>query len=149
MLSTLHNDANPLHDVIKARAKTHGLTTPSDDLRVTVTWNTNHTDIDLWVVSPKGEVCKYDHQELSTGGRLLDDLTAGFGPERFAASKAMAGKWQVKLHYYANNGNQLIAETYAQVAVVQHAGTKNQKTSYYNVVLPRVEDVVTVATIEF
>ena len=138
-----------LSKLLTERGKTLGLKAPTDDLRITVTWNTNNTDIDLWVTSPLGEKCFYSHKKLSTGGGLLDDLTDGFGPERIAVPKAMAGGWKVQLHYYGNNGNKLIAETYAQIAIVQHAGKPNQSVSYHNVMLPKVNAVADVATVVF
>ncbi len=151
MLASLPKDPKnaALDGLIKARQKHHNLIAPTDGMRVTVTWNTNNTDIDLWVINPQGEKCYYQHKKLSTGGALLDDLTSGFGPERFAVAKPMAGKWKILLHYYANNGNKLIAETYAQVTIVTHAGKPNQAVMHHNVVLNKVQDVVNVATVAF
>jgi len=140
---------NPkLTPLLNARTAVWKLHTPKDALRVTVTWNTNNTDIDLWVTDPTGEKCFYNHKKLATGGKLLDDLTEGFGPERFSAQTKVPGKWRVQLHYYANNGNKLIAETYAQVTIATMAGTAQQSVSHYNVVLDKVGDVVEVATLQ-
>ena len=32
---------------------------PQGDLRVTISWNTDGTDIDLWVIEPDGVKCYY------------------------------------------------------------------------------------------
>jgi len=149
LLAALPKMANPkLAPLMTERIKTWGLTAPNDALRVTVTWNTNNTDIDLWVTDPYGEKCFYNHKKLSSGGKLLDDLTDGFGPERFSATSKVPGKWKVQLHYYANNGNKLLAETYAQISIVTNAGKPSQSVSYHNVVLNKVGDVIDVATLD-
>lgn len=149
LLSALPTMSNPkLAPLLKARIEQWKLTVPTDKLRVTATWNTNNTDIDLWVTDPFGEKCFYSNKTLKSGGVLLDDLTQGFGPERFSAATSVPGKWTVQLHYYANNGNQLVSETYAQISIVVNAGTPGQSISHHNVVLPKVGDVVDVATVE-
>src|SRR5262249_9889987 len=53
---------------------------PSGDLRVTLTWNTDAVDIDLWVTDPNNEKCYYLNRNIASGGELLADLTQGYGP---------------------------------------------------------------------
>lgn len=114
-----------------------------------MTWNTNGTDIDLWVTAPSGEKCYYQHKQLKTGGILLDDLTEGYGPERFHVKKAMPGDWKIEVHFYANNGSQLIAETWVDVAIARDMGKPSATTDHYSVVLHKKDDVALVDTITF
>ncbi len=125
------------------------LVAPTADLRVTITWNTDNTDIDLWVTDPQGERCYYANPEVSTGGQLLDDLTQGFGPERFEDQTYDPGEYVVQVHYYGNNGNLLSAATHVNVIIMVHAGTDREQVQYHNVVLEEVDEVVTVATVTF
>jgi hypothetical protein len=56
---------------------------PSKDLRVTLTWDTGGTDVDLWVTGPDGEKIMYNHRQGAAGGTLDTDVTTGFGPETY------------------------------------------------------------------
>ncbi|MCO4761660.1 MAG: VWA domain-containing protein [Myxococcales bacterium] len=138
-----------LAKLVSKRIKTHKLSSAQGDLWVTVTWNTNETDIDLWVTTPSGEKCYYKHKKLSTGGELLDDLTQGYGPERFAVKTAMPGNWKIHVHYYKNNGKKLIAHTWVNVTIVQDMGKASQTVSHHTVLLKKKDDVALVETINF
>ena len=116
---------------------------------MTLTWNTDQTDIDLWVTDPDGEKCFYSNPKIGSGGELLADLTQGYGPERFQAIHAIPGKYTVQVHYYGNNSNQLVAETYIIVTVTTHVGTPQESIKRFNVMLPRVNDVTTITTVTF
>ena len=39
-----------------------------NDLRVTISWNTDATDVDLWVIEPDGTKCFYGHNRTASGG---------------------------------------------------------------------------------
>jgi hypothetical protein len=119
------------------------------DLRVTISWNTDNTDIDLWVIEPDGEKCYYENDETKSGGRLLDDLTEGYGPERYQTVKAGKGSYTVKVHYYDTNPNLLGGETYVTVTVAKYAGSDRQEVNCYNVVLKKQDEVADVCHIEF
>jgi hypothetical protein len=139
----------PLTTYVAGRAQALSLPTPTGDLRVTLTWNTDNTDIDLWVIDPTGEKCFYANKQLASGGSLLDDITQGYGPERFAAQKAIPGKYQVFVDYYGNNGITLTPETFVNVVVMTHLGTPDEQILRSNVTLSQVKDNLKVAEIEF
>ncbi|MCO4763986.1 MAG: hypothetical protein KC502_20900, partial [Myxococcales bacterium] len=144
--------SQPKHDitpVLQTRIKTLNLKKLTGDLRVTATWNTNATDIDLWVTSPNGEKCFFSHKKLSTGGGLLDDLTQGYGPERFQVQKAMPGDWKIEVQYFANHGNKLVAETWVNVTIVQDMGSGMPAVSHHTVVLSKSKEVKLVDTVTF
>jgi len=75
------------------------------DLRVTISWNTDNTDVDLWVIEPDGEKCFYGHRQTKNGGELTQDVTQGYGPERYQMIKAKAGEYSIKVHYYSGPRN--------------------------------------------
>jgi len=138
-----------LHAFLAGRMQTLELQVPEADLWVTITWNTDNTDIDLWVTDPAGEKCYYANRTTGTGGRLLDDLTRGYGPERFTAEEAVPGEYVVQAHYYGNNGNRLLAETHVRGVVLVHAGRQDEEVRHANVVLRDVNDVETLAEVTF
>src|SRR5208337_2655380 len=96
------------------------------DLRVSMSWNTDATDVDLWVIEPDGTKCFYQHRQTKNGGELTEDVTQGFGPERFQAKKAMKGEYTVIVHYFAANPNLLGGETHVNVTVTRNSGTPQE-----------------------
>jgi hypothetical protein len=117
------------------------------DLRVTISWNTDSTDVDLWVIEPGGEKCYYEHKETANGGVLLEDLTGGYGPERYEIARAPAGRYEVAAHYYRANPNALGGKTFVHAVVTVHAGRENERTSEHVVVLSEQGVAVPVVTL--
>lgn len=142
------NPNHPLAPVLKERLAEHKLTEPPGEMRVTVTWNTNQTDIDLHVTAPSGEVCMYSHKKLSDGsGELYADLTGGYGPERFVAYKLLKGTYKVEVKFFAAPSQKLAPETWVQVRIWRKNG-KVPLVTQSQVVLKNKGDKVLVATIE-
>lgn len=71
------------------------------DLRIVIEWNSEATDIDLWVDEPNGERAIYSHPRTLIGGRLSNDMTSGFGPEEYLLRRAPAGTFTIRAHVYA------------------------------------------------
>ncbi len=131
------------------RHKQLKLVLPTGKLRVTLTWNTDNTDIDLWVTDPMGQKCFYSNKKLASGGQLLDDLTQGYGPERFEAPKVIAGTYTIQAHYYANNGQSNSQETYVSAVIITDVGQPNQFVQQATKVLAAKGTVVTLGTATF
>ncbi|MFY0576502.1 VIT domain-containing protein [Cystobacter fuscus] len=64
------------------------------DYQLTLHWNSDGTDIDLWVVEPDGERCSYRRMKTRLGGELFWDTTDGLGPELYQARKAARGTYR-------------------------------------------------------
>jgi len=73
------------------------------DLRIILEWNTDHTDMDLWVDEPSGERAIYSHPKTVIGGRLSNDMTQGYGPEEYLLRRAMDGEYTVSANVFAND----------------------------------------------
>jgi tetratricopeptide (TPR) repeat protein len=71
------------------------------DLRVVIEWNTEETDLDLWVDEPNGERAMYSNQETLIGGRMSEDMTEGYGPEEYLLRRAPAGTFTIRANVYA------------------------------------------------
>jgi len=96
-LRAMGADKAEIEDILPAR-----LTTLLDvDVRVTLEWNTDHTDMDLWVDEPSGERAIYSHPKTLLGGRLSNDMTQGYGPEEYLLRFAPAGDYKVLANIYA------------------------------------------------
>ncbi len=134
--------------LLQQRNQLLGLIVPQAKLRVTLTWNTDNTDVDLWLHEPNGESCSYRKRKTSNGGTLLQDITRGYGPERYEIRKAPQGSYKVQLHFFGHNSNVLGNETHASVLIVLNAGTPQQEMFEKNVVLKGSNTRIDVTTLK-
>jgi tetratricopeptide (TPR) repeat protein len=119
------------------------------DLRVTISWNSDATDIDLWVIEPDGTKCYYQHNRTKNGGELSQDQTQGYGPERYRVTQARPGVYTILVHYYAVNPNLLGGETHVNVTVTNFAGSPQETTQRHTVILKRHNEQVEVCKVQF
>jgi tetratricopeptide (TPR) repeat protein len=71
------------------------------DLRIVIEWNSEATDLDLWVDEPNGERAIYNNPRTVIGGRLSNDMTSGFGPEEYLLRRAPNGTFTVRANVFA------------------------------------------------
>jgi hypothetical protein len=71
------------------------------DIRITLEWNTDDTDMDLWMDEPSGERVIYNNPKSQLGGRLSNDMTSGYGPEEYLLHNAPKGTYNVLANVYA------------------------------------------------
>lgn len=85
--------------------------TGTGDLTITLTWNTDNTDLDLWLSEPGGDRIYYADRTLTDGDGntviTLDyDDTDGYGPENIYATgegQLPSGTYGVRVHYYSGS----------------------------------------------
>jgi tetratricopeptide (TPR) repeat protein len=117
-----------------------------NDIKVYLTWDTDRSDVDLWVTNPAGERVFYSHRQGQFGEALFDDVTTGYGPESFTAPRARAGDYVVQVNYFgAGRGN--FAEARGEVVVVLDEGKPTEKRHVLPYRLYEEKQVVTVARI--
>jgi hypothetical protein len=119
------------------------------DLRVTISWNTDATDVDLWVIEPDNTKCFYSNPKTPSGGELSQDQTQGYGPERYQAAQARKGIYRVLVHYYRANQNLLAGETHVNVVVTRHAGTPQEVVQRHTVILKKNDEAVEVCQVAY
>ncbi len=112
---------------------------PAKDLRVTLTWDTPGTDVDLWLTGPDGEKILYSHREGKAGGTLDTDVTTGFGPETYTQARLEKGTYRVQAHAY-----RIERPTRVELTVVRFEGTPEEQRSVVRGVLLQTNDVVEV-----
>lgn len=117
------------------------------DLLITITWNTDDTDVDLHVTEPSGEECYYGHRTTRSGGLLTADVTEGYGPEMYVLSKAPAGKYQVRAKYFASNENRASARTKVYATITKGWGRADEEVETVVVTLETGKDVHDLATV--
>ena len=119
------------------------------DLRVTITWNTDATDVDLWVIEPDGTKCFYSNNRTQNGGELTQDQTQGYGPERYRIKDAPRGEFRVLVHYYRPNANLISGETHVNVVITRFAGSPQEVTERRTVILKKHDEAVEVIRVKF
>ncbi len=110
------------------------------DLRVTIAWNTDATDVGLWVFEPDGTKVFYQARRSKSAGELSQDMTQGYRPERYQIAKAPKGEHRVVVLYYSPNPNLLGCETHVEVVVQRKAGSPDERVERHTVILRKVND---------
>jgi len=115
------------------------------DFRTTLFWNTNGTDVDLWITDPDGEKCYYANQLTASGLELdVDDVT-GYGPENITGESSLPpGDYLVQIHYFSDHGTNLAS--HCTVLITLHEGTDEASIVSYEQTISD-GDVWTVATV--
>ncbi len=118
-----------------------------NDIKVYLTWDTDKSDIDLWVTNPAGKKIWFQQKQGATGEALYDDVTTGYGPESFTAEHAARGTYVVQVDYYGTNRASFI-EARGEVVVILNEGTAREEKHVLPYRLFQPKQVVTVAKIE-
>ena len=119
------------------------------DMRITMTWDADNTDVDLHVVEPSGEEAYYSHNRTTIGGRVSRDFTQGYGPEEYTLRKAMGDTYKVRAKYYGSRSVKLLGGVTVQVNIYTHFGRPEQKCKSITVRLVEKEDMITIGELEF
>ncbi len=96
------------------------------DVRIVLNWDTDNSDMDLWVTDPIEEKCFYSHKDTRMGGWFPHDHTGGYGPEEFMLKKAANGKYKIQVNYYGTREQGLIGPTTIQLELITNFGTPKQ-----------------------
>ncbi|MEZ4388963.1 MAG: hypothetical protein R3D98_15565 [Candidatus Krumholzibacteriia bacterium] len=107
--------------------------TPAD-FRATLFWDTNGTDVDLWVTDPDGEKCYFAHKTTASGLELdVDDVT-GYGPENITGEADLPpGDYLVQVHYYSDHGTGLASDCTVLITLLE--GTEAESVVPYEQVI--------------
>jgi tetratricopeptide (TPR) repeat protein len=117
-----------------------------NDIKVYLTWDTDKSDVDLWVTNPAGERVFYSHKKGQFGEALYDDVTTGYGPESFTAPHAHAGDYLVQVNYFGA-GRSNFSEARGEVVVILDEGKPTETRHVLPYRLFEVKQTVSVARI--
>lgn len=118
------------------------------DLRITLAWDADNTDIDLWVTDPNGEKAYYGHRLSYQGGRVSRDVTGGYGPEEFALKQALPGKYTVQAQFYGHRQQVVAPATTLMMRLTTGFGRADQKDELVTLRLAGQSEMVTVGSFE-
>lgn len=111
------------------------------DMIVTITWNTDNTDVDLHVREPTGETCSFKNTRTRIGGIITRDVTSGFGPEMYVLKNAVKGTYTIKVKYYSIETNRLSTRTKVSATITQGWGTDHEHITEKTVALMTETDM--------
>lgn len=118
-----------------------------NDIKIYLTWDTNRTDVDLWVTTPSREKIFYSHKQGKHGGALFDDVTDGYGPESFTVKRAQPGTYEVQVNFYGTSRD-TFREARGEVTIVIDEGSVAEKRHVVPYRLLEPKQTVTVAKVE-
>jgi tetratricopeptide (TPR) repeat protein len=102
-------------------------TTLDLDLRISLSWDADLTDVDLHVLEPTGEHAYYGYRNTRQGAMVSRDVRDGYGPEEYLLKKAVKGVYTIKAHYYASDQQSLCGPCTVMVSLFTDYARDNEQ----------------------
>ena len=119
------------------------------DIRIVLNWDTDDTDVDLWITEPDGEKCMYSYPLTRNGGRISNDFTQGYGPEEYMIRVAQHGTYHIEAHYYSDHRPTVNGKATLSIQLFKQYGTSLQYKREITRRLNVTDDVVDLGEFEF
>jgi tetratricopeptide (TPR) repeat protein len=119
------------------------------DIRIVLNWDTDDTDVDLWITEPDGEKCMYSYKLTQNGGRISNDFTQGYGPEEYMIHAAKHGTYHIQAHYYSDHRPTVNGKATLSIQLFKQYGTSLQYKREITRRLNVTDDVVDLGEFEF
>lgn len=119
------------------------------DIRIVLTWDTDLSDMDLWIIEPSGEKTFYGHQLSTIGGHLSDDFTGGLGPEEYLLKRSVPGVFKIKANYYGERSVDILAPVTLHVDIFTDYGRKTEKRKALTLQLATKKEVCEIGEVTF
>jgi len=117
-------------------------------LRTVLSWDSDNSDMDLWVTDPDGEKAYYGNRLTYQGGRMSNDFTGGYGPEEFALRMARPGTYTVEANFFGDRQQIVTGATTLQLWLSTNFGQANQHDRTVTLRLADVRETVLVGEFE-
>ncbi|TDB27042.1 DUF2135 domain-containing protein [Stenotrophomonas sp. ATCM1_4] len=118
------------------------------DLRVVLAWDSDNSDMDLWVTDPNGERAYYGNRLTRQGGQMSQDFTGGYGPEQFSLRDAKPGIYKVEANYFGSREQLVTGWATLMLRLSTHWGTPGQQDKAVTMRLSETESTVLVGEFE-
>ena len=119
------------------------------DVRISMSWDADATDIDLHVIEPGGEEAFYGHNRTTRGGLVSRDVTDGYGPEEYLIRAAPRGPYAIKAKYYGSRQQTLVGAATVTATVFTDWGRATEKRQTLALRLDKPHDMVDIGAIVF
>ncbi len=110
------------------------------DIRISLSWDADLTDVDLHVFEPNGGHAYYSNNLTQIGGLVSKDFTQGYGPEEYILRHAMPGKYLIKAHYYGSHQQALCGPCTVTSTVFTNFGRDSEKKQMMTLRLDKASD---------
>jgi Ca-activated chloride channel homolog len=117
------------------------------DVRISMSWDADLTDVDLHIFEPTGEHAYYGHNLTEIGGLVSRDFTQGYGPEEYVLRKVLPGVYTIKAHYYGSSQQAVVGACTVIVTVFTNYGRANEEKQVLTLRLDKPSDEVLVGEI--
>lgn len=117
-------------------------------LRTVLSWDSDNSDMDLWVTDPDGEKAYYGNRLTYQGGRMSNDFTGGYGPEEFALRTARPGTYRVEANFFGDRQQIVTGATTLQLWLSTNFGQADQHDRTVTLRLADVRETVLVGEFE-
>lgn len=112
------------------------------DVRISLAWDADATDVDLHVLEPTGEEAFFSHNRTHIGGLVSRDITDGYGPEEYLVRRAFAGVYTVKAKYYGSRQQTVIGPATLTATVFTDWGRATERKQTLTLRLDKPHDIV-------
>ena len=119
------------------------------DLRISMSWDLDMTDVDLHVFEPDGDHAYYGHNQTAGGGLVSRDFRQGYGPEEYVRRRAQPGVYTIKAHYYGSHQQSIAGACTVIVHVFTRYGRADEQQQVLTLRLDRPSDQVVVGEVAF
>ena len=119
------------------------------DIRISMAWDADATDIDLHVVEPGGEEAFYGHNRTVRGGLVSRDVTDGYGPEEYLIRAAPQGAYAIQAKYYGSRQQTLVGAATVTATVFTDWSRATEKRQTLALRLDKPHDLVDIGSVVF
>ena len=119
------------------------------DLRITLAWDADETDVDIHVTEPNGEEAYYANRQTFAGGRVSEDITDGYGPELYEIRAAQKGVYTIRAHYFASHQQEIFGPATCTLTVYSDWGRPEQSQTITSVRLDKECEMMPIGTASY
>ena len=116
-------------------------------LRIVLSWDTDLTDIDLWITEPTGNNVFYQKPHSAIGGRLSRDFTQGYGPEEYLLKQPIPGSYKIRAKYYGTHQRNLLGPVTVKAVIFTNWAHPDEERRELTLRLDRVRDIASIGEV--
>jgi hypothetical protein len=117
------------------------------DLRISLSWDADNTDIDLHVFEPTGGHVYYGNRLSAIGGLVSRDVRDGYGPEEYVLRRAKNGTYTIKAHYFSSWQQKICGPCTVTATVFTNFARENETKQVITLRLDQTGDDYVVGTV--
>jgi len=101
-----------------------------------IDWDAARANVDLWVEEPLDSLDSWGHQNSDTGGKILANAIAGYGPEEYLFQHAIPGNYRFQAKFHGDWNHDGISTVTLEARIITDFGRSTEKTIHTSIRLP-------------